>query len=161
MSEPIEPIRADRPLRVDYGAIPSGPYAGVPEILVNALGAASLLSGMASLSLAVARLGAILSDAIVTAAVGDLRAEGEILKRELAEFDRDLRSRMDEMLRQFDRLERKLAETIARKELQEDEEKPAALIRRALESKRAELAAEVDGFRRRVEDILKNKHEEQ
>lgn len=161
MSEPIEPIRADRPLRVDYGAIPSGPYAGVPEMLVNALGAASLLSGMASLSLAVARLGAIISDAIVTAAVGDLRAEGEILKRELAEFDRDLRSRMDEMLRQLDRLERKLAETIARKELQEDVEKPAALIRRALESKRAELAAEVDGFRRRVEDILKNKHEEQ
>ena len=160
MSEPIEPIRADRPLRVDYGAIPSGPYAGVPEMLVNALGAASLLSGMASLSLAVARLGAILSDAIVTAAVGDLRAEGEILKRELAEFDRDLRSRMDEMLRQFDRLERKLAETIARKELQEDVEGPAARIRRALANKREELAAEVSSFRRRVEDILTNKREE-
>lgn len=160
MSEPIEPIRADRPLRVDYGAIPSGPYAGVPEMLVNALGAASLLSGMASLSLAVARLGAILSDAIVTAAVGDLRAEGEILKRELAEFDRDMRSRMDELQLQLDRLERKLAETIARKELQEDVEGPAALIRRALANKREELAAEVSSFRRRVEDILTNKREE-
>lgn len=130
------------------------------EHLWKALNVAAMALGWVSAAVAIVRAGRIIRESMRSAAAAEFGAEVAMLRHDVESYAKDAETKASDLLRRVGRLERALEKKLAeRAERMEEADSPAAAIRASFDRKRDEISEAVAGFKRRIEDILKDKRE--